>query len=266
MSNSAAENWKNQGNTAFQKGQHQEAIKCYSKAIEIDSSNHVYYTNRATTYASMEDWEKCLNDSEKAINIKQDWVKGYFRKGQALVGLKRYEEGYVSYRKAVELDPKNEDITSRMKEAEQLFKKYKPKVNADGTPLTAAQRMKEEGNEFFKTGKIPQAIDYYTKALGLCSDKEANVKADIYCNRAACFVQLYEPHKVINDCTECLELSPMNVKALLRRGLANESLDKMRLALEDFRKVMSLDPRNTVALQSSSRIMNALKAQGKSVE
>jgi len=57
----------------------------------------------------------------------------------------------------------------------------------------------------------------------------------------------------------------MNVKALLRRGLANESLDKMRLALDDFRKVMTLDPRNSVALTSSSRIMNALKAQGKSV-
>lgn len=264
--NPAAENWKNQGNTAFQKGQNSEAVKCYSKAIEIDSNNHVYYTNRATAYAGMEEWEKCLIDADKAISMKNDWVKGYFRRGQALVGLKRYEEGVVSYRKAVELDPKNEDITSRMKEAEQLFKKYKPKVNADGSALSPSQKVKEEGNEYFRVGKIPQAIDAYSKALGLCTDKEANVKADIFCNRAACYVQLYEPHKVINDCTECLNLSPINSKALLRRGLANESLDKMRLALDDFRKVMSLDPRNTVALQSSSRIMNALKAQGKSVE
>lgn len=266
MSNPAAENWKNQGNQAFQKGQNSEAVKCYSKAIEIDGNNHVYYTNRATAYAGMEEWEKCLTDSNKALSIKTDWVKGFFRKGQALVGLKRYEEGIVAYRRAVELDPKNEDITFRLKEAENLFKKYKPKVNADGTPLTISQRAKEEGNEFFKIGKIPQAIEAYSKALGLCTEKESNVKADILCNRAACYVQLYEPHKVINDCTECLNISPMNVKALLRRGLANESLDKMRLALDDFRKVMSLDPRNTVALQSSSRIMNALKAQGKSVD
>jgi len=266
MSNQAAENWKNQGNQAFQKGQNTEAVKCYSKAVEIDPNNHVYYTNRATAYAGMEEWEKCLSDSNKAISLKTDWVKGYFRKGQALVGLKRYDEGIVAYRKAVELDPKNEDITGRLKEAEQLFKKHKPKVNADGTPLSASQRAKEDGNEFFRLGKIQQAIDAYAKALGLCTDKEAHVKADIFCNRAACYVQLYEPHKVINDCNECLNLVPMNVKALLRRGLAYESLDKMRLSLDDFRKVMSIDPRNTVALQSSSRIMNALKAQGKSVE
>jgi len=266
MSNTAAENWKNQGNTAFQKGQSTEAVKCYSKAIEIDPNNHVYYTNRATAYAGLEEWEKCLADANKAISIKSDWVKAHFRKGQALVGLKRYEEGIVAYKKAVELDPKNEDITARLKEAENLFKRHKPKVNADGTPLTLAQRTKEDGNEFFRTGKITQAIEAYSKALGLCTDKESLVKADIFCNRAACFVQLYEPHKVINDCNECLNISPMNTKALLRRGLAYESLDKMRVALDDFRKVMSLDPRNTVALQSSSRIVNALKAQGKSVE
>eukprot|EP01114_Cavostelium_apophysatum_P011298 TRINITY_DN25512_c0_g1_i1.p2 TRINITY_DN25512_c0_g1~~TRINITY_DN25512_c0_g1_i1.p2 ORF type:complete len:292 (+),score=58.37 TRINITY_DN25512_c0_g1_i1:77-877(+) len=266
MSNPAAENWKNTGNQAFQKGNNAEAVRCYTKAIEIDPKSHVYYTNRATAYAGMEEWEKCLADSDKAIAIKDDWVKGYFRKGQALVGLKRYEEGVVVYRRAVELDPKNEDIVSRLKEAEQMHKKNKPKVNPDGTPFTPGQRAKEDGNEYFRTGKIPQAIETYNRALGLCTDKENNIKADIFCNRAACYVQLYEPHKVINDCTECLNIQPMNVKALLRRGLANESLDKMRLALDDFRKVMSIDPRNTVALQSSSRIVNALKAQGKSVE
>lgn len=266
MSNPAAENWKNQGNQAFQKGQNSEAIKCYSKAIEIDGNNHVYYTNRATVYAGNEEWDLCLEDSNKAVALKGDWVKGHFRKGQALFGLKRYDEAVVAYRRAVELDPKNEDITARLKEAENLHKKYKPKVNADGTPLTAAQRAKEDGNDYFRVGKIPQAIEAYNKALGLCSAKEDNVKADIFCNRAACYVQLYEPHKVINDCTECLQLVPMNTKALLRRGLAYESLDKMRIALDDFRKVMSIDPRNSVAMQSSSRIINALKAQGKSVE
>jgi len=177
MANVAAENWKNQGNQAFQKGNNQEAIKCYSKAVEIDPKNHVYYTNRATAYANIEDWEKCLSDSDKAVSLKPDWVKGYFRKGQALVGLKRYEEGYQAYRRAVDLDPKNEDITARMKEAEQLYKKHKPKVNADGTPLSVGQRAKEEGNDFFRGGKIPQAIEAYSKALSLCTEEEKKCKS-----------------------------------------------------------------------------------------
>jgi len=265
MTSPAAEQWKNNGNAAFQKGNHAEAVRCYSKAIEIDPNNAVYFTNRATAYAGMQDWEKELEDANKSLTLKADWVKGFFRKGQALVELKRYEEGVDAYRKAVSLDPKNEDITGRMKEAEVMMKKNKPKVNVDGSPLSTAQKAKEEGNECFRTGKIDKAIEFYTKALNLCTAKEIQEKSNIYANRAACYVQLYEPTKVIADCTESLTLVPMNVKALLRRGLAYESMDKMRLALDDFRKVMSLDPHNTVAIQTSSRITNALKAQGKAI-
>lgn len=75
MSNPSAEQWKNNGNAAFQKGNNAEAIKCYSKAVELDPNNHVYYTNRATAYASAQDWEKALTDADKAVSLKNDWVK-----------------------------------------------------------------------------------------------------------------------------------------------------------------------------------------------
>ena len=68
---------------------------------------------------------------------------------------------------------------------------------------------------------------------------------------------------------------PNNAKALIRRGLAYESLEKFKLALEgrkkrvwevvkkvDLRKVVSMDPSVSVAQQAINRIQNALKAQG----
>jgi len=262
---SAAEQWKNKGNAAYSAKNYSEAVSCYTKSIEQDQTNPALRTNRAAAYAGMGDWEKSLQDADKSIQMKDDWVKGHFRKGQALYELKRYEESYKSYKRAVDLDPKNEDISSKMKEAEVMYKKNKPKVNPDGSPLTAVQRVKEEGNELFRTGKIPQAIEQYNKALDMCTEKDLNEKANIYNNRAACYVQLYDHTKVINDCTCSLEIQPMNAKALLRRGLAYEGMEKMRLALDDFRKVLSLDPRNEVAVKASSRITQALKALGKSI-
>jgi len=263
---SASDHWKNNGNAAYSSKNYPEAVKCYTKAIETDtSSNPALYTNRAAAYAGLNDWEKSLADANKSLSINADWLKGHFRKGAALVELKRYEDAVEAYKRAVQLDPGNQDITSKLKEAEQLFKKNKPKINADGSPLSAAQKVKEEGNEFFRLGKIDKAIEAYTKALNLCTDKDSNEKSNIYNNRAACYVQLYEPTKVIADCTEALTLNEMNLKALMRRGLAYESMDKMRLALDDFRKILSVDPRNPVAVQASSRITNALKSQGKKI-
>jgi tetratricopeptide (TPR) repeat protein len=61
--------------------------------------------------------------------------------------------------------------------------------------------------------------------------KDDTAKADIYANRAACYVQLYEPKKVLDDCNNALKLAPDHAKALLRRAQALESLEKYKEAL-----------------------------------
>jgi len=261
-----SDNWKNQGNAAYGKQNWAEAVKCYTKAIELDTANNpALFTNRAAAFAGQKEWERSLQDAVKSIALKEDWVKGHFRKGIALMELKRYPEAVQSFRRAQQLDLNNEDLNAKLKEAERMEFKHKPKINADGSALSTAQLAKEEGNELFRLGKIPEAIAAYSRALGLCTEKEVLEKSNIFSNRAQCYVQLYEPTKVLNDCTEALQLNSMNTKAYLRRGLAYEAMDKMRLALDDFRKVMSLDPSNKVAVTACSRITNALKAQGKSI-
>lgn len=41
---------KGEGNTAFSAGNFDEAVRCYSRAIQADSSNPVYYSNRAMAH------------------------------------------------------------------------------------------------------------------------------------------------------------------------------------------------------------------------
>jgi len=252
----SAEAYKNKGNEEFKKGNMQAAIENYTYAIEMDPKNYTYLTNRATAYASMKLWEKSLRDSEKSLTLNPDWTKGHYRKAIALFELGRLQEAVASFKIASSLDPTNEEIKKRYEEALHLWKK-------DQTP---AQIAKEEGNELFKLGKIDAAIEAYTKAISLCtSEKDLATKAQCFNNRANCWVQKYEPNKVINDCTECLNIEPGNLKALLRRGFAYESLDKMRLALDDFNKVLSIDPSVTKAHQAAHRIKSALRALGKEV-
>ena len=74
---------KNKGNVAFQAGQFEEAIKLFSEAIEINPNNHVYFSNRSGAYASLENYEKALEDAEKCVEINPSWAKGYARKGFA---------------------------------------------------------------------------------------------------------------------------------------------------------------------------------------
>jgi stress-induced-phosphoprotein 1 len=253
-----AEEFKEKGNKDFQAGKYSDSIKSYDKAIELDPSNHVYYSNRSAAYAGLGQWEKALEDGNKCIQVKADWGKGYFRKGLALQELKKYQEAVETFKKGVQVDPSNADLKQKLSEAEELSKKYKPRVNPDGSPMSPAQVAKEEGNENFKVGKIDIAVQCYTRALQLCTEKDQQDKAAIHSNRALCYAQLYNHPEVVSDCTACLLIQPNNTKALLRRALAYEALEKMEKALEDLKAAVAIEPNIPLALQAQHRITASL--------
>ena len=80
---------KERGNNAFKTRRMEEADMLYSRAIELDNTMHALYGNRSAVNHTMGKFEKALEDAMSAINCKPDWAKGYFRKGNALHGLKR---------------------------------------------------------------------------------------------------------------------------------------------------------------------------------
>lgn len=267
---------KEKGNEEFKKKNYEKAIEYYTYATEMDPTNHVFYTNRAMCYAAMGKWDKSLRDAEKSISIKKDWEKGHYRRGVALQNLGRLQEAVLAFAECVKLAPQSQDFQKAYDQAKKEMMKG----------LTEAEILKLDGNEMFKAGKIDDAIKKYAVALSKCppdadllptaaqaaskatdaKDKEKEkwraIKADIYANRAACYVQLYEPNKVQSDCNAALKLIPNHGKALLRRGQALESLEKYKDALADFEAVLKMDPQSKMAITSAVRLRNALRRQG----
>jgi len=253
-----AESFKEKGNEFFKKGDFERAIENYTYATEMDPKNHIFMTNRSLCYASMKNWAKSLRDADKAIALKPDWEKGWYRRGVALASLGRHEEAMAAFQKCIDMNSSSKDYQQQYDQAKKdLYK-----------GLSKAEISKIEGNEFFKRGKIQEAIKKYTDALeessksGLDEAKLNELKADVYANRAACNVQLYEPQKVRADCDAALKLVPTHVKALLRRGQALESLEKYKDSLADFEAALRFDPNNAMALQALTRVKRSLKAMG----
>ena len=156
-----------------------QAIENYTYATEMDPKNHIFMTNRSLCYASMKNWPKSLRDADKAIALKNDWEKGWYRRGVALSNMEKYEEAMNAFQKCMDLNSSSKDYQQQYEQAKRdLYK-----------GLHESEILKMEGNEFFKKGNIPQAIDRYTKALDKAKgddDKMNAIRADIYANRAAC--------------------------------------------------------------------------------
>ena len=76
-----AEQFKAAGNAALQAGNLTEAIESYTKAINADGTNHVYYSNRSAAYLKKGDGNNALEDANSTVAINPEFSKGYSRKG-----------------------------------------------------------------------------------------------------------------------------------------------------------------------------------------
>lgn len=73
-----AEEFKAKGNEALQRGDLDEAISLYTHAIGLDTTNHVFYSNRSAAYAKKGDYENAYQDAKKTTELKPDWGKVKF--------------------------------------------------------------------------------------------------------------------------------------------------------------------------------------------
>jgi len=103
----SADEMKAQGNAAFAAKDFEKAIEYFSKAIEAAPTNHVLYSNRSASFASLKQFDKAFEDAQKTIEINPTWAKGYSRVAAAEFGLGKLEEAEKSYQKALELDSSN---------------------------------------------------------------------------------------------------------------------------------------------------------------
>ena len=50
-----AKNWKEKGNALVKEKKFKEAMDCYSKAIEIDPNEPIFYSNRSLMHINLEE-------------------------------------------------------------------------------------------------------------------------------------------------------------------------------------------------------------------
>lgn len=106
------------GNAALQSGNTSLAIEEYTKAINADGSNHVYYSNRSAAYLKQGDGHNALDDAQACLNLNPSFIKGYSRKGAALHALKRYHDSKAAYNEGLENAPDDAGLKKGLAEVE----------------------------------------------------------------------------------------------------------------------------------------------------
>jgi len=101
---------KNLGNTYFVKKDFEGAVREFTKAIDIDPTDHVFYSNRSACYCSLGKYENALEDANRCIGLAPGFAKGFSRKGLALYYMQRYQEAIEAYEAGLKIESDNKSL------------------------------------------------------------------------------------------------------------------------------------------------------------
>eukprot|EP01127_Copromyxa_protea_P018212 TRINITY_DN5676_c0_g1_i1.p1 TRINITY_DN5676_c0_g1~~TRINITY_DN5676_c0_g1_i1.p1 ORF type:complete len:461 (-),score=90.58 TRINITY_DN5676_c0_g1_i1:22-1404(-) len=103
---------KEKGNEAVRTKNWSEAISLFTKAIQLDTTNEVFYSNRSLAHVGLKQYNHALEDAKKVVDLKPEWGRGYQRKGTALYFLEKYQEAKETFERGLSFDPENSALKS----------------------------------------------------------------------------------------------------------------------------------------------------------
>jgi tetratricopeptide (TPR) repeat protein len=222
---------------AEQKGYKDLADFLREKGAKEEENFAIYYNKRGLAYERQEEYQKAIDEYNKAIELDPEYVNPYYNLGNAYRDLKKYLKSIDNYTKAIELDPE------------------------------FAWPYNNRGQVYERHEEYQKAIDDYTRAIEISPD------AKPYRNRANVYEKLEEYQKAIDDYTKAIELDPEDANSYKIRGLAYNihgltynKLEEYQKAIDDYTRVIELDPEYAAVYNDRGDAYKKLHEDQKAIE
>ncbi len=213
------------GNAHSNKNNHDQAIKDYTKAIELNPKDADIYNNRGFTYGEIKNYDQSIKDFNKAIEINPKKPRTYLNRGNIYYFKHNYDQAIEDYTNAIELNPEYEDAYNN------------------------------RGNVYKQLSNYNKAIKDYNKAIKL------NTEYDVgYYSRAKVMVLMDNYEQALRDISKALYINPEEEKYLharqviipvLERTIGIETLRRLEQRIKDkHRKETNKTRRDKIILSS----------------
>ena len=157
----------------FNKGDYDQAIKDYDKAIELKPNYSDAYYNRGIAYDNKGNYDQAIKDYNKAIELNPNHTNAYNNRGLTYDKKGDYNQAIKDYSKAIELKPNYSDAYNN------------------------------RGNAYYNKGDHDQAIKDYNKAIDLNTNYE-----NAYYNRGVAYGNKGNYDQAIKDFEKALKIMP----------------------------------------------------------
>lgn len=246
---------KQLGNESYKQKKFDQALEHYNNAIQLDSTDMTFFTNKAAVYYEMGDFDKAIKECERAIEVGREnradfklIAKALSRMASSYQKKDDLEKAKHFFQKSLS-EHRTPETLSKLSEVEKIIKEREMKAYID--PEKSLEE-KAKGNEFFQKGDFPSAIKHYTEAIKRNPDD-----AKIYSNRSACYQKLAEFKMAHDDAEQCIKRDPKFVKGYIRKGMALMAMKKSSDAAAAFRSALEIDENNVEAMEGYRKALSS---------
>ncbi|RLV95137.1 Heat shock protein STI1 [Spathaspora sp. JA1] len=170
-----SDEYKAEGNKFFAAKQFEKAIESFTKAIETSvEPNHVLFSNRSGSYASLKNFAKALEDAEECVKINPAWAKGYNRIASAHFGLGNLENAKDFYQKALDLDSSNSMAKDGLKSVENSIESRNSQGDMGLGAIFSDPNLITKLRNNPKTSELMKDPELVQKVLNIQSNPKAN--------------------------------------------------------------------------------------------
>lgn len=247
---------KEEGNEFYKNKKFAEAIECYDAAIELDPANMTYLNNKAAVYFQMKNFDECIEECLKAVEVGkknrapyEDRAKAYTRAAKAYQKKGDLDKAIEMCNEA-QLESYDKATQRLLKQLELENKKAKAAAYQDDEK---AEEAKQKGNDFFRAKEWAKAVAQYEEAV-----KRAPNNAAIRNNLSAALCKIMDFSGAQRQVEKALELDPKYVKAWARKGDIEMVMKEYHKALESYQAGLNIEPDNATCRQGLQKVQQQI--------
>ncbi|MGC2063254.1 MAG: tetratricopeptide repeat protein, partial [Thermodesulfovibrionales bacterium] len=198
--------YANRGLAFDRAGQYNRAIEDYDKAITLKPSDFEAYNNRGMAYQKIDQFAMAIEDFGATIAANPAFYQAYYNRAIVFEKMSRYDKAVEDYDRTIALNP------------------------------SYTEAYNNRGIVFDSMGQYDKAIEDYDKAIAL---NPSNFET--YYNLGIVYGKTALLDKAVEAFSRAIAINPNYPYAYGSRGLAYFRLGRDDSALNDFNRALSLD-------------------------
>ena len=278
------------GNLAVDRGEFREAIRCYTRALQLKDNLSDAYLGRGIAYYNLERQRRSVRELTKALKFDGDLATAYYYRGLAKLKLAEYRDGILDFTNVIELAPNfergfinrgvgygalgeyqlaisdfNESIMRNPENAFSLYRRgmcYKELKDINeairnfSTSLDIlpdyVDCLRDRATVYHNQGDYQSALRDSVRAVEIASATPAmeHLVPDLLDDRGVYYFGLGQYAAAIGDFTEAIRLKPGTVLFWHNRARTYHIMREYRKSINDFSVVVEMTPQDANAFHS----------------